>query len=142
MTARWAFLEGFQVVKNDRPFLDRLRVLQTPLCGFYLHRIHVPDQDRDPHDHPWWFASLVLSGGYTERVWDNPADLSCSRLRTRRRFSLRSLSRSQAHTITHVDRVLWTLVVTGRRQSSWRFWTADGPVDWKSYTAAGEDTDA
>ena len=128
-------MEGFQVAKNGRPYLDRLRLLQTPLFGIYLHRIHVPDADRDPHDHPWWFASLVLSGGYDELVWDHPEDIGelAARRRVRGRWSLRTIRRTQAHMITDVRGQLWTLVLTGPRRSSWGFWTADGFVDWRDY---------
>jgi len=34
--------------------------------GVYLHCIDTPDPGVDLHDHPWWFGSLVLYGGYTE----------------------------------------------------------------------------
>ena len=135
---RWAFMEGYQVAKDGRPYLDRLRLAQTPLFSVYLHRIHRPDADRDPHNHPWWFASLVLSGGYDETVWDNPQDYSqplrdTRRQRVRGRFSLRTLNRRQAHRITDVRGVLWTLVLTGPRRSSWGFWTARGFVGWREY---------
>ena len=144
---RWALLEGFQVAKNGRPYLDRLRVIQTPLFGVYLHRIHTPDGDRDPHDHPWWFASLVLSGSYDEMVWDHPEDrtrpawrdqISWARTRHRGRWSLRTIRRSQAHRITDVHGTLWTLVLTGPRRASWGFWTDRGFVDWRDYLKAGE----
>ena len=147
---RWAFLEGFQVVKGGQPYLDRLRVFQTPLFGLYLHRIHTPDVDRDPHTHPWWFVSLVLSGGYDELVWDHPEDIGSpaardairwARKRTRGRWSLRTVGRSQAHRITDVRGVLWTLVLTGPRRASWGFWTPMGFVDWRDYLTAGEMTE-
>lgn len=139
---RWAFLEGFQVSKDGRPYLDRLRVLQTPLFGVYLHRIHIPDRDRDPHNHPWWFASLVVSGGYEETVWDHPEDCACpwtaqTHIRHRGRWSLGTIRRSQAHRITTVHGALWTLVLTGPRRSSWGFWTEHGFTDWRDYVKAG-----
>jgi len=135
---RWCFMQGYQITQNQRPYLDRLRLVGTPWFGVMLHRIHTPDQDHDPHDHPWWFASLVLSGRYWERVWDNPANRSVSYVRNRSRFSLRTVQLSQAHRITDVEGVLWTLVVTGPRHESWRFWTEDGPVDWHDYPNAGD----
>lgn len=138
---RWAVMEGFQVAKDGRPYLDRLRLVQTPLGSVYLHRIHRPDADRDPHDHPWWFASLVLSGAYDEAVWDDPRQRFVTRCRRRGRWSLRSLSRRQAHRITDVHGTLWTLVLTGPRRSSWGFWTDGGLVDWRDYLK-GQDEDA
>lgn len=135
----WRFLEGFQVTQGGKPYLDRLRLIQVPLFGVYLHRIHMSDIGRDPHDHPWWFASLVLSGGYTETVWDNPEDIRKSRIRVRKRFSPGSISRRQAHRIDEVDGLLWTLVVTGPRRSSWGFWTAGGFVNWREYYSRTDD---
>lgn len=134
----FAFMQGSAVQQGGKPYLDRLRVVQTPLFGIYLHRIHAPDLDRGPHDHPWCFASLVLSGGYSEEVWDDPSVPLAHRTRARPRWSLRSLRRSQAHAITAVDGVLWTLVLTGRRHSTWRFWVEGRPVEWKDYQRAGE----
>jgi len=139
-SVRWAFMQGFHVSKNGRPYLDRLRVVQTPWFGILLHRIHEPDTDRDPHDHPWPFASLILSGGYTECVHDKPGDLSSHEHHERLRWSWHRMPLDRAHHITEINGVLWTLVLTGRRRPTWRFWTAGGPVDWKAYLAAGEDT--
>jgi hypothetical protein len=139
---RWAFMQGFQVVKNGRPYLDRLRIVQTPWFSVLLHRIHTPDLDRDPHDHPWWFTSLILSGSYEERIWDDPDRLNWVRTRRRPRFSLRAVRFTEAHRITAVDGLLWTLVLTGPRRREFRFWTPAGPVDWREYLKAGEDSDA
>jgi hypothetical protein len=141
-------MEGFQVAQGGRPYLDRLRLVQTPWAGVYLHRIHVPDPDRDPHNHPWWFASVVLSGGYDELVWDHPEDIGqpaardtirWARRRVRNRWSLRTIRRSQAHRITGVHGQLWTLVLTGPRRSSWGFWTGEGYVDWRDYVKDGNE---
>ena len=66
---RWAFFDGLNIGAEGDPYLDRLRIIQTPWFGVYLHHIHRPDSDPDPHDHPWAFASLVLTGSYRELVW-------------------------------------------------------------------------
>jgi hypothetical protein len=50
----------------------------------YVHWIYQPDDDRDPHDHPWPFVSFVIRGGYAERLF---ADLDVSTVRERRRWS-------------------------------------------------------
>lgn len=137
---RWAFMNGFQVRKHDQPYLDRLRLVQTPYFGLFLHRIHMPDSDRDPHDHPWPFWSLILSGGYTERVWANGSKArrgfrndAHSVERRHSRWSLHRMPVSRAHKILTVEGRLWTLVLTGRRRRSWGFWTPEGPVNWKIY---------
>lgn len=128
----WAFLRGEQILVNELDYLDRLQIIRTPLFGVYLHRIHAPDLYRDPHTHPWWFASLVLSGGYTEEI-------DGSAVRVRDRFSLRVLSRRHAHRITETRGILWTLVITGPRRSSWGFRTPQGYMDWRLYLAPGNE---
>lgn len=133
---RWAVLERFELVKQGRPYMDRLRLVQTPLASLYLHRIHSEDLDEFPHDHPWWFASLVLSGRYTEYVYSSPADLNLARIRNRPRGSLRVLRRREAHRITEIDGKLRTLVLAGPHHESWRFWTDTGPLDWRHVTGS------
>lgn len=39
---------------------------RRPLFGMFLHRMDAADPGLDLHDHPWWFGSLILWGGYTE----------------------------------------------------------------------------
>lgn len=131
----WTLLSSYQVVRNGKLWLDRLRLVQTPWFGLYLHRIHSPDVDPDPHDHPWMFASLVLAGGYTESVWDS-GNWSSWRVHERRRGSLHRMSTRQAHKITRVDGQLWTLVLVGPKVRTWGFWAEDGFVPWREYLAA------
>jgi hypothetical protein len=59
-------------VQGRADYLVRLRIVQTPWFGIYLHDIHEDDGDRDPHNHPWSFLSFVLRGYYTERVYPDP----------------------------------------------------------------------
>lgn len=129
----WAFMEGFQVTHRGKPYLDRLRIVQTPLGGIYLHRIHEPDLGKAPHNHPWRLMTLVLSGGYTETIWDTPSEHGVVWDRRRARFSLGTISLDQAHRITSVEGKLWTLALVGRRRGSWGFWTSDGFVPWQEY---------
>lgn len=119
---RWAFLSGLDIGADGDPYLDRLRIIQTPWAGVYLHHIHRPDKDPDPHDHPWWFASLVLCGAYDETIWRDKTDRSRATARIRKRWSWASTSRRAAHLISSIDGPLWTLVITGPRRAEWGFW--------------------
>jgi len=129
---RWAFLEGLDVGSEGDPYLDRLRIFQTPWFGLMLHHIHRPDIDPDPHDHPWWFASLILAGGYTEHVYPDKREGSYW-TRVRGRWSFRALRRREAHIITRIDGPLWTLVVTGHRAGDWGFWRNGSFTPWQQY---------
>lgn len=130
---RWAFLSGLDVGTDGDPYLDRLRIIQTPLFGVYLHHIHRPDRDRDPHDHPWAFASLVLAGAYEESVWPDKRDPQGVFVRRRPRFSGARLDRDAAHIITMVKGPLWTLVLTGPKRSDWGFWRDGHFIPWRKY---------
>lgn len=138
---RWAFLEGMDIGADGDPYLDRLRIVQTPLFGIYLHHIHRPDRDRDPHDHPWSFISLVLAGGYTEQVWRDKLYPSSFRTRERRRWTVARMSRRAAHMITGINGPLWTLVLTGPRRGAWGFWHLGEFIPWREYTSQADAAD-
>lgn len=133
--ARWAFMRRFTIYKNDAIYLDRLRIVQTPWFGVYLHRIEQPDLDRDPHDHPWSFASCVLRGGYTEQFHPAPLVHRDLHVSTRRwsRWSWHRMDVTAAHRIRAVDPRTVTLVLVGRRRRDWGFHTEAGFVGWRDY---------
>jgi len=137
---RWGMLSGLDIGADGDPYLDRLRLIETPLFAVFLHHIHRPDRDPDPHDHPWPFVSVVLCGSYREKVWldKTEPDLRGCFIRNRKRWSLRSLSRDAAHMITRIDGPLWTLVITGRSHGtdSWGFWPGGRFVPWRTYISA------
>jgi hypothetical protein len=137
---RWGLLTGLDVGADGDPYLDRLRIIQTPLFGLYLHHIHRADREPDPHDHPWWFASIVLAGAYQEQVWPDKHDPSASVWRIRRRWSLRSIGLDGAHIIKATSGPLWTLVLTGPKRAAWGFWTNGLFTPWREYQYAGEDS--
>jgi hypothetical protein len=60
------FREGHLLHADGTPYMERFALFETPWISARIHHIASPDLDRDMHDHPWNFASLVLSGGYTE----------------------------------------------------------------------------
>lgn len=119
---RWAFMERFEVPNLDNPtetYLSRLRIIQTPWFGIYLHRMDGPDSRPTLHDHPWNFVSLILRGGYTERRLD-PVD---HRVFRRRVHHVNVMRTHDAHAIEHLFRVpTWTLMFVGTRRRTWGYW--------------------
>ena len=121
----WAFAHIERIVGIDgAPYLTRLRVVQTPFGGLYLHRIHREDWDRHLHSHPWAFASVVLRGGYREEVCWNSAsgEYNLSRPATQRPLRPRIMRRDVIHRIVSVKPNTWTLVLVGRRRDDWGFY--------------------
>lgn len=147
----WAVCKVFRIKSKDgEPYLTRLRILQTPGFGVYLHKIYREDFDKFPHDHPWTFWSFILRGGYCESIYKRKTDLilladggrytyrgEIGNLVERKQFSLHKHDLNTAHRITTVKTNTWTLVFVGKRnQEGWGFWTDTGWIHWKDYLAA------
>lgn len=123
---KWEFFSRFIIGTPGDEYLDRLRIAVTPWFQVMLHRIYRPDRQRDLHDHPWSFFSVVLWGSYIENT---PTGLKKCRWwnwkRTTDRHSIRECSR----------RPVWTLVFTGPKRRTWGFWVDEGTrfVPWREY---------
>jgi hypothetical protein len=145
----WALFKRFDIVGDEGMlYLRRYRIIETPWFRVFLHFIKTEDKDQDPHDHPWNFRSLVLRGGYTEMVYENPwrgllvnahfpgenpvlGDVSVA-IRKPRSFHL--MPTRSAHRILSVKPNTITLVFAGKRTRSWGFFSADfGFMDWREY---------
>jgi hypothetical protein len=148
---RWAFMRRFTLTTSDgRTYLDRLRVVQTPWFGVYLHRLDVPDPGVDLHDHPWPFLSVILRGGYEEeasptrlapdfaRIAERWPTAKRGVVRSWRAGSVHRLRLTECHRITDLHRSpTWTLILVGRRQQSWGFYPPTGFVDHREYDVDG-----
>ena len=146
---RWSLFSVFRILNRDgSPYLTRLRILQTPWFGIYLHKIHSPDADRDHHDHPWSFVSVVLRGGYMEErkvplptlhaIPGEPRQWFWARRWLHRTpFTIGFRRATDLHRITTLDRKpTWTLVIVGPRRRDWGFQTDGGWVSADDYFKA------
>lgn len=108
--------------------LTRFFLLNAAALGVYLHRIDRPDADREHHDHPWSFISIVLRGRYVEDRW-HPRDGSWFVRRVTRGWLSVAFRRfSDAHRIVEVAPNTWTLIIRFRDRNTWGFYLAEG--DW------------
>jgi hypothetical protein len=131
---------------DGRVYLDRWGLGDDRVSRVLIHRMQAPDPGVDLHDHPWWFVSIVLWGGYTEQradtrsapVYAGLAEQfpSCTRgvVQERRPGSIRLMRLTECHTITDLRRrTCWTFVIGGRRRRRWGFYLPTGYVDEKVY---------
>ena len=95
------------------PYVIRWRV-ELPFGSLRLHHWLAPDDDRALHDHPWWFTTLVLRGGYTDRNPGGDDHLRAGSVRYRPAL--------HRHTVVPDAGGAWTLLVTGPPVRSWGFW--------------------
>lgn len=141
---RWSFMTSEPIADAaEGPMMTRHRLVQTPWFGVYVHEIHRPDRDRHVHDHPWTFATFILSGGYTEvavpvrdAVMLAAMGTTNSTRRMWRRFTFHRFPRDHAHFIDSISGRLITFVFVGRRAQDWGFYTPDGFVAWREYISA------
>jgi len=134
----------------DDPYLLRWYVIpRNPWLNVYVHKFMRSDDDRALHDHPWWFVSLMLRGGYVEISETAEGNLTAlsriapdwSRLWVHRGLGWRALAFRRAtyrHRVKLIPAVehsnpfigrrdrreqpAWTLVITGPRRRLWGFW--------------------
>lgn len=123
--------------ESEEPYLLRWYLLpHNRWLNIYLHRFLRSDDPRGLHDHPWWFASLILAGSYME--------VTTAGRRRRRRGSF------AVHRATHRHRVCLpidahgheipcrTIVVTGPHRRRWGFWCGERFVPWREFGGCGE----
>lgn len=140
---RWLFWRWKTVSHNT--YITRLDVLRTPWFEVKLHFMHGPDPERDPHDHPWPFLSLILRGQYVESrhlSWEgsyNNGQLigvaQHSSVHVHHWFNWMP-DPEQAHRITWCAPGTVTLVLALGRRREWGFHTRNGWVRWRDYKDA------
>lgn len=108
------------------PLLFRYELLRTRWMNLYLHHFLRSDNDRHFHDHPWWFASVVLAGNYIEHT-PSKGDVY------RGLFSVRYRPALWKHWVEIGGESCWTLIAVGRRQRTWGFYTEAGWVPYTNY---------
>lgn len=133
---------GKFVITDDAgdPYLTRYTLLRCPWFAVRLHHFHRADSDACPHDHPWWFLSLVLRGGYAENI-RQPDGAVKGQVNRPGRLLWRP--RNFAHTVTRLLRQeCWTLVVTGKDRGKWGFFGKWGWIPWREFVNASGKTRA
>lgn len=105
-----------------------------------IHRIVLPDQDRDFHDHPWNARTFILRGGYSEvrPCNDLPTHgglpMATGRIFQRHAGDTAALRFGEYHRITEVSPGgAWTLFVTGKYRGTWGFLVDGAKVQWRRY---------
>lgn len=124
----------FVIGGDTDPYMLRWYLIPRNRClNVYLHKFMRDDDDRALHDHPWWFVSLILKGGYYE-VTDADSVL------VRRAGSVAFRAAVHRHRVVLFARAgkllpAWTIVVTGRKSRTWGFWCPKGFVPWHEFVA-------
>lgn len=132
-----SFFKKFTITAADgSPYLTRYYILKTRWLKVYLHQFHRSDEDRDMHDHPWNFMSIVLKSGYVEHLPESiklrkPGAIIRHCAEDRHFVKLLPQCRSPECISPEVE--AWTLVFVGKKRREWGFHTQDGWLHWREY---------
>lgn len=94
------------------PYLERT-MLDLRLFSIRLHHFRTSDDDRALHDHPWWFFTLILKGGYTDVSDTGNTEMKQGRIYFRRAH--------HKHTVQVHPGGVWTLCLMGPKKQAWGF---------------------
>lgn len=125
---------------KDIGYLKRLHVVQTPYFSICCHWIISPDQERDLHDHPVSFLSIILRGGYTDVVRVARDGLWGTEQQIHRFIRYIPGTFWWTHRIVAVKPKTLTLCFMTPNKREWGFHTANGWVHWKNYEALNRST--
>ena len=127
------WLERERIIIQGELYIDRFWIFRCDLFGLMVHHILRSDQDRELHDHPWDFWSLIIKGSYDEitlKEWTSDELESC-------RYTWWSLLRRKAK---HAHRLelapfkdTWSLILTFKWRRAWGFYTKNGWVHHRIY---------
>lgn len=127
-------------------YMRRWRLIHNRFFGIRVHNIVRSDADRELHDHPFTFVSVILRGGYWEhtvdgrRTWYGPGSIVVRsadvlhRLELERRPAKTLDEFGPGFTLPEVG--AWTLVIRGPMRREWGFLTDRGWRDWRWFTKA------
>lgn len=140
---RWAlWYKQFELRRaSDRSlYLTRWWLVDTPIGGIALHRMDGPDARLTLHDHPFNAWIVVLRGGYIERR------LRPTVMRVEEQHEVRWFNRLRPGVDRHAIRGLlrvptWTLLLIGRKQTTWGFWEPLNEPDGWEHAAGGRATE-
>jgi len=88
--------------------------VETPIGSVRVHHWLHSDDNRAFHDHPWWFWTFVLKGGYR--------DVSASGEEAMKAPKMAFRPALHAHTVQVDKGGCWTILITGSQFRKWGFW--------------------
>ncbi len=124
------------------PYMLRWYVIpQNRFFKIFIHKFLRDDDDRAPHDHPWWFLSLMLKGMYLDLTPNYASGWLEGRLR--RAGSIEFHRADYQHRVElrsnpdGTKRPCWTLVITGPKSRQWGFYCPNGYVPASKFDEKG-----
>lgn len=121
-------IDGTGLVTWRQPFT---RLIQ--MCGIAarVHEILRSDLGREPHDHPWWYLTIILKGGYCEDRYDAAGKLISSKWHGPGSVLFRRAN--SWHMLDLDGERATTLFITGSKSQTWGFNVEGKKVPYHQY---------
>lgn len=123
---RWFLARKNQIPKIVGDSLNDLEFEPSIIENIYIHKFGAGDANETLHDHPWWNASIIVSGGYSERLDNRTADRVAGDVIIR--------TADDRHAIRNVLPNTVTIFATGVKTREWGFWVDGEFVHWRNFS--------
>jgi len=132
---------GMVIGGLDNPYMLRYYLVpRNPYLNVYLHKFLRSDDDRALHDHPWWFLSVMLKGGYWEHrkgkaKWRESPSVAIRKADTAHRVELdyEYIYDDYHRNLGSREKPYWTLIFTGPKIREWGFYCPQGWRHWHEF---------
>ena len=117
--------------KQDDTYMQRWYVIpRNRFLNIYLHHFLRSDDDRALHDHPWWNASILIEGKYTEHT------ICAGGVHRHVEYgtgALKLRNAKYAHRVELTSGPCWSLFITGPNIREWGFHCPAGWRPWQQF---------
>lgn len=104
---------GENLGRPECPYVKRW-VLNFGLFSIRLHHWISSDDQRNFHDHAWWYVTFILRGGYLDRSPGSANYIEPGQFAFRRA--------THQHTVYVPPEGCWSILLTGPEKREWGFW--------------------
>jgi hypothetical protein len=131
------YMERYWLFNAYDKKVGRWAWLRDRLPSARVHCIRRPDIDRHPHNHPWFFRTLILRGAYVEcREVTTLAAWNSVSYHYRHAGTTTTMGEHDFHSITAVEPETWTLFITWKYLGTWGFRVNGDVMPWREYKKA------
>ncbi len=123
--AKWRLWQWTERLSDHSQYVVRLTIVEVPWFALCMHFLLRADTWQYAHNHPKWFLSIILRGGYTE--------LRNGVERQRNHFNFFRGTPNDTHIITAVKPNTVTLCFMGPKTTEWGFKTRSGWYTWYDF---------
>jgi hypothetical protein len=106
---------------------------KRPWFKLLVHYFPPNVSDRDPHDHPRPFFTLILRGFYFNTEWEDYGGIVAPTIEMLRTGEVRYRPAKHTHIVETGDAGAWTLVLMGPEVRPWGFLRDGKWWPWKPY---------